>query len=86
MRIQFTTPIFPFISLYLLTTPNSLTHTEYGSLRPKRREGGGDLATRLHLSKASRADPHNTGEGHPHAAQSSNGEWNRIDDNVRSCS
>lgn len=29
---------------------------EYGALKPKRREGGGDLASRLHLSKAVRHD------------------------------
>eukprot|EP00598_Pedospumella_elongata_P007301 CAMPEP_0184986280 /NCGR_PEP_ID=MMETSP1098-20130426/15946_1 /TAXON_ID=89044 /ORGANISM="Spumella elongata, Strain CCAP 955/1" /LENGTH=93 /DNA_ID=CAMNT_0027510479 /DNA_START=27 /DNA_END=308 /DNA_ORIENTATION=- len=29
---------------------------EYGALKPKRREGGGDLASRLHMSKAVRHD------------------------------
>ncbi len=33
-----------------------LLPTEYGALKPKRREGGGDLASRLHLSKAVRHD------------------------------
>ena len=61
MRISFAM----FRLLFLAPQPHSsyLLHcfypnwcTEYGALKPKRREGGGDLASRLHMSKAVRHD------------------------------
>lgn len=57
---------------------------EYGALKPKRREGGGDLASRLHMSKATRHDTH---QGEPaavvtkqpsHAGHS--GQWKKVGD------
>ena len=78
------------VSTVILTLPLSFfpAHiAEYGSLKPKRRDGGGDLATRLHLSKASRADPHGDQQHHQGSGGNNNssadGQWNRIDDEVK---
>ena len=58
---------------------------EYGALKPKRREGGGDLASRLHMSKATRHDTH---QGEPAPAvvtrqPGHSGQWKKVGDEVR---
>ena len=71
------------------TTPITTPHTEYGALRPKRREGGGDLASRLHLSKQGRKHSEKAGDEHSHShpvaavgGGGKDGKWAKLSDEV----
>lgn len=93
--IPLLTNIF-LLSLSVLFLPGYLC-VEYGTLKPKSRDGGGDLLSRLHMSKVKRSDVHGQ-EDHDqhhdaqhgnsnnskrsHNDKSADGKWNRLDDEV----
>ena len=62
---------------------NIVHSTEYGSLKPKRREGGGDLASRLFMSGATRKDHPPTPAPHDSVPVGDGGEhWAKVNEEV----